>query len=47
VQRIHYHRVDIRHRPHRGVTKLSAEQKDLFDQLEIERPTIERVDAAA
>jgi transposase len=47
AQRIHYHRVDIRHRPHRGVTKLSSEQKDLFDQLEIERPTIERVDAAA
>jgi hypothetical protein len=45
-QRIYYHRVDIRHRPHRRVTKLTAEQKNLFDQLEIGRPTIEVLIAA-
>ena len=46
AQRIHYHQVMIRNRPQRGVTKLTAEQKELFDQLEIERPTSQALDNA-
>jgi transposase len=47
AQRIHYHRVTLRHREIEGVTKLTPEQKELFDQLGVERPTTETVKAAA
>jgi len=47
AQRIHYHRVTLRHREIEGVTKLTPEQKALFDQLGVERPTTETVKAAA
>ena len=46
AQRIHFHQVDIRNRPHQGVTKLTGDQKELFDNLEIDRPTLERVKTA-
>jgi len=47
AQRIQYHRVTLRHREIEGVTKLTPEQKELFDQLGVERPTTETVKAAA
>jgi len=47
AQRIHYHRLTLRHREIEGVTKLTPEQKKLFDQLGVERPTTETVKAAA
>ena len=47
AQRIHYHRLTLRHREIEGVTKLTPEQKALFDQLGVERPTTETVKAAA
>jgi hypothetical protein len=47
AQRIQYHRVTLRHREIEWVTKLTPEQKELFDQLGVERPTTETVKAAA
>ncbi len=47
AQRIQYHRVTLRHRKIEGVTKLTPEQKELFDQLGVERPTTGTVKAAA
>jgi transposase len=47
AQRIHYHRLSLRHREIDGVTKLTTEQKELFDQLGVERPTTETIKRAA
>jgi transposase len=47
AQRIHYHRLTLRHREIDGVTKLTAEQKELFDNLGVERPTTETIKTAA
>lgn len=47
AQRIQYHRLSIRHREIEGMTKLTAEQKGLFDQLGVERPTTAAIKAAA
>jgi transposase len=47
AQRIQYHRVTIRHREMDGVGKLTPEQKELFDQLAVERPTTEAIKTAA
>jgi transposase len=47
AQRIQYHRLTLRHRQINGVTKLTKEQKELFDQLGVERPTTETIKTAA
>ncbi|MFN2154912.1 MAG: IS1634 family transposase, partial [Anaerolineae bacterium] len=47
AQRIQYHRVTLRYREIEGLTTLTPQQKELFDQLGVERPTTETVKAAA
>jgi transposase len=47
AQRIQYHRLTLRHREINGVGKLSPEQKELFDQLGVPRPTTETIRTAA
>jgi hypothetical protein len=47
AQRIDYHRLTLRHYEIDRVIKIITEQKELFDQLGVERPTIEIVKMAA
>ena len=47
AQRIHYHRITLRHREIDGVSTLSPEQKALFDQLGVPRPTAKAIKTAA
>jgi transposase len=46
TQRIQYHCVTIRHREIDGVGKLTPEQKELFEQIGVERPTTEAIQSA-